>query len=154
MKVVLFFIFVSIITSHIKANEFTHDCREVVEKRLSKMNQYRFRKQCEQITSSYQLNCITDVLNMRRAISLVEFNACTYVKSSVGLEAVREITSYYNSQVNSLHVTLAALVKNRGEKACLSHIVHHEGITPLNVYNCFENRKIDSLRTFAQMYIK
>lgn len=154
MKVVLFFIFVSIFSSHIKANEFSSQCRQIVENRLSKMNQYRFRQQCEQISSSFQLNCLTDILNTRRAISLVEFNACTYVNSLVGLEAIKEMTDFYKSDVNSLHLTVAALVKSPGEKACLSHIVHHVGINPMSIYTCFENRKVDSLRSFAQMYLK
>ncbi|EPZ50524.1 hypothetical protein M902_1415 [Bacteriovorax sp. BAL6_X] len=155
MKVLLFFIFVSIFSTQIKADQdYVKVCQNLVDKRLSKYNQFRFKKQCTQITSKYQFQCLTEVLDNRRAISLVEFNACTYVRSAETLASIHEVAKYYHSRVNIFHVTVAALVQNEKEKNCVLNIIQKEGLDPFNAYTCFDERGIDPIRHFAQMYIK
>ncbi|WP_412470450.1 MULTISPECIES: hypothetical protein [unclassified Halobacteriovorax] len=155
MKVLLFFIFVSIFSTQIKANpDYVKVCKNLVDKRLTKYNQFRFKKQCSQITTKYQYQCLTDILDNRRALSLVEFNACTYVKSAETYASIREVAKYYHSSVNSFHVTVAALVKNKKERECVLSIIQREGLDPFNAYTCFDERGFDPIRQFAQMYIK
>lgn len=155
MKVLLFFIFVSIFSLQAKSSEeYIKKCQALVSERLTKYNQYRFKRQCSQIHSSYQFQCLNNVLNSRRAMSLVEFNACTFVDSQESLESIKDVTSYYNSTTTSFQVSLAALVKNKTERECLFRAIHNVGLSPMSVYECLNERSLDSLRTLAQIYLK
>ncbi len=154
MKIILFFILYSIYSLQAEANTHTDQCIKLVDNRLSKYNQYRFKNQCLQIKTSHQYQCLESILNNRRAISLVEFNACTLAATPDAYKSIKEVAEYYHHTMTSFHVSLAALVRNGHERECLMRAVHREGITPFTAYECFEGRGLSSLRTFAQIYLK